>query len=167
MKEGWVWRPAFDYYKKKFEQIETPAGPQFVLSWNWPAALFDSFLWFLYRKMYLFALLYAMLPALAIFLTGDMSVGLVSRVLAGGSANYLYYWHVRDKLQRIMAMSHLDAQARTQLVREEGGVQYYVLWLGVALHLLMIGLLISAIEEGPPEFPAPTEEGGTERRKVL
>lgn len=167
MQEGWGWRPAFDYYKKKFGQIETPSGAQFVLSWNWPAALFDSFLWFLYRKMYLFALLYAVFPALAIFLTGDMSVGLVSRVLAGGSANYLYYWHVRDKLQHIMAIPHLDDQARTRMVQEEGGVQPYVLWLGVALHLLMIGLLISAIQEGPPEFPVPTEESGNSRRKVM
>ncbi|MGD9853043.1 MAG: DUF2628 domain-containing protein [Nitrospirales bacterium] len=167
MKEGWGWRPAFKYYQEKFAQIETPSGPRFVLSWNWPAALFDSFLWFLYRKMYLFALLYAVLPAMAIFLTGDMSVGLVSRMLAGGSANYLYYWHVRDKIQRIMALPAMDAQARTQLIREEGGVQPYVLWLGVALHLLMIGLLISAIQEGPPELPVPTDEGGTLRQKFL
>ncbi|MGE0474142.1 MAG: DUF2628 domain-containing protein [Nitrospirales bacterium] len=167
MKEGWGWRPAFKYYQEKFAQIETPAGPRFVLSWNWPAALFDSFLWFLYRKMYLFALLYAVLPAVAIFLTGDMSVGLVSRMLAGGSANYLYYWHVRDKIQRIMSLPAMDAQARIQLIREEGGVQPYVLWLGVALHLLMIGVLISAIQQGPPELPVPTEEGAPLRQKFL
>lgn len=167
MKEGWAWRPAFAYYKEKFSQIETPDGPRFVLSWNWPAALFDSFLWFLYRKMYLFALLYAVLPAVAIFLTGDMSVGLVSRMLAGGSANYLYYWHVRDKIQRVMSLPAIEDQARTQLIREEGGVQLYVLWLGVALHLLMIGLLISAIQQGPPDLPVPTEEGGPPRQKFL
>ena len=167
MKEGWSWRPAFKYYKEKFTQIETPDGPKFVLSWNWPAALFDSFLWFLYRKMYLFALLYAVLPAVAIFLTGDMSVGLVSRMLAGGSANYLYYWHVRDKIQRIMALPAMEDQARTQLLREEGGVQLYVLWLGIALHLLMVGLLISAIQQGPPDLPVPTEEESPSRRKFL
>ena len=167
MKNGWGWRPAFEYYKKKFEQIDTPSGPQFVLTWNWPAALFDSFLWFLYRKMYLFALLYAVFPALAIFLTGDMSVGLVSRMLAGGSANYLYYWHVKDKLQRILAIPHMDMEARTRLVQEEGGVQPYVLWLGVALHVIMIGLLVSAIQEGPPDFPVPTEEGSSSRRRAI
>jgi len=147
----WTWRPAFLYYKDKFSNLETPAGPRFALSWNWPAAFFDSFLWFLYRKMYMFALLYAVAPALAIFITGDMTVGIVSRMLAGASANYLYYWHVKDKLQRIMSLPDMDSTARAEMVREEGGVQPYVLWLGVALHVFMMGLVVSVISEGPPE----------------
>ena len=151
LKTGWVWRPAFLYFKEKFANIETPQGPRFVLSWNWPAALFDSFLWFLYRKMYMFALLYAVAPALAIFLTGDMMVGIVSRILAGASANYLYYWHVKDKVQRIMSVPNLEATIRARLIQEEGGVQPYVLWLGAVLHVLMLGLLIAAIVQGPPD----------------
>jgi hypothetical protein len=151
LKTWWTWRPAFLYYKEKFANLETPDGPRFALSWNWPAAFFDSFLWFLYRKMYMFALLYAVAPALAIFITGDMTVGIVSRVLAGGSANYLYYWHVKDKVQRIMSIPNMDDTARANLIREEGGVQPYVLWLGAALHVFMFGLLISAISQGVPE----------------
>lgn len=151
LKTGWTWRPAFLYYKEKFSKLETPDGPRFALSWNWPAAFFDSFLWFLYRKMYMFALLYAVAPALAIFITGDMTVGIVSRVLAGGSANYLYFWHVKDKLQRIMSIPNMDATARARLVHEEGGVQPYVLWLGAALHVFMFGLLVMAVSQGPPE----------------
>lgn len=163
VKTGWLWRSAFLYYREKFENIETPQGPRFSLSWNWPAALFDSFLWFLYRKMYLFALLYAVAPALAIFMTGDVMVGIVSRVLAGASANYLYYWHVKDKVQRIMAMPSLDDPGRAHLIQEEGGVQPYVLWLGVVLHMLMLGLLAATIAQGPPvEDPL----GGTEGRPV-
>ncbi|MEE8126078.1 MAG: DUF2628 domain-containing protein [Nitrospirales bacterium] len=150
LKTGWSWRSAFLYYKEKFADLETPEGPRFALSWNWPAALFDSFLWFLYRKMYMFALLYAIAPALAIFLTGDMTVGLVSRMLAGGSANYLYYWHVKDKLQKIMAIPNLSETDRARVVHEEGGVQMYVLWLGAALHVFMLGILIAAIVQGPP-----------------
>ena len=151
LKTWWTWRPAFLYYKEKFSNLETPDGPRFALSWNWPAAFFDSFLWFLYRKMYMFALLYAVAPALAIFITGDMTVGIVSRVLAGGSANYLYFWHVKDKLQRIMSIPNMDATARARLVHEEGGVQPYVLWLGAALHVFMFGLLVMAVSQGPPE----------------
>jgi hypothetical protein len=161
LKTGWVWRPAFLYYKEKFAQIETPEGPRFALSWSWPAALFDSFLWFLYRKMYMFALLYAVAPALAIFLTGDMMVGIVSRILAGASANYLYYWHVKDKVQRIMAVPNLDASVRARLIQEEGGVQPYVLWLGAALHALMLGLLIAAIVQGPPDADPTRGTDGT------
>lgn len=152
LKTGWMWRPAYRYYQEKFAKIETPQGLRVSLSWNWPAALFDSFLWFLYRKMYMFALLYAVMPAIAIVMTGDMMVGLVSRTLAGASANYLYYWHMRDKLQRIMTLPGLDQEARANMVREEGGVQPYVLWLGAALHLFMLGLVIATISQGPPEF---------------
>jgi len=161
LKTWWTWRPAFLYYKEKFANLETPDGPRFALSWNWPAAFFDSFLWFLYRKMYMFALLYAVAPALAIFITGDMTVGIVSRVLAGASANYLYYWHVKDKVQRIMSIPNMDDTARANLVREEGGVQPYVLWLGAALHVFMFGLLVSAISQGVPEGGLP--EGLEER----
>ena len=148
---GWSWRPAFLYYQDVFRRFESPSGHQFSLTWNWPAFLFDPFLWFLYRKMYMFALLYAVAPALAIFITGDMTVGIVSRILAGASANYLYYWHVKDKLQRIMSIPNMDDTARANLVREEGGVQPYVLWLGAALHVFMFGLLVAAIFQGPPE----------------
>ena len=151
LKTWWTWRPAFLYYKEKFSKLETPDGPRFALSWNWPAAFFDSFLWFLYRKMYMFALLYAVAPALAIFITGDMTVGIVSRILAGGSANYLYYWHVKDKIHRIMSIPNMDATARARLIHEEGGVQPYVLWLGAALHVFMFGLLVMAVSQGPPE----------------
>ena len=104
----------------------------------------------------MFALLYAVMPAIAIVVTGDMMVGLVSRTLAGASANYLYYWHMRDKLQRVMTLPNLDQDTRAQMVRDEGGVQPYVLWLGVALHLFMLGLVVSAISQGPLEI-APGE----------
>ncbi len=159
----WTWRPAFLYYKEKFSNLETPEGPRFALSWNWPAAIFDSFLWFLYRKMYMFALLYAVAPALAIFITGDVTVGIVSRILAGASANYLYFWHVKDKLQRIMSIPNMDDAARANLVREEGGVQPYVLWLGAALHVFMFGLLVAAIIQGPPDGDIPV---GVEEQPV-
>ena len=164
---GWVWRPAFLYYKDKFAKLETPEGPRFALSWNWPAAIFDSFLWFLYRKMYMFALLYAVAPALAIFLTGDMTVGLVSRVLAGASANYLYYWHMKDRLQAIMSLPNVDTAAQRRLIQDEGGVQPYVLWLGAALHLFMVGLLIAAISQGPPIDPQGVEGGGAPLQKYF
>ena len=62
-----------------------------------------------------------------------------------------------------MAMASLDDTGRAHLIQEEGGVQPYVLWLGVVLHLLMLGFLVAAIVQGPPvEDPL----GGTEGRPV-
>ena len=49
---------------------------------------------------------------------------------------------------------------RVRLVKDEGGVQPYVLWLGAALHLFMVGLILAAIEQEPPDGePWDTGEG--------
>lgn len=150
---GWSWRPAAEYYLAVFRRFTRNAGPsgvRFTLTWNWPAFLFDPFLWFLYRKMYMYALIYAVGPVVSVFLTGDMSVGIVWRLMAGASANYLYFWHLKDHLRKITSRAGLDRMAKMRLLQEEGGVQAYVLWLGVALHLLMFGVLLATVEEGPP-----------------
>ena len=62
-----------------------------------------------------------------------------------------------------MAVPNLDATVRARLIQEEGGVQPYVLWLGAALHVLMLGLLIGALVQGPPD---PDPLGGSEGRSV-
>ena len=153
---GWSWKPASEHYLKVFQRFTSQAGPQFALTWHWPAFLFDPFLWFLYRKMYMYALVYAIGPVISAFITGDFTVGVVWRVIAGASANYLYYWHLKDHLLRIRARHFPEQSSRLRALAEEGGVQVYVLWLGVALHVLMVGILISAVGNGPPEgFPVP------------
>lgn len=156
---GWSWKPATDYYLNVFRRFTSEAGPRFALSWHWPAFLFDPFLWFLYRKMYMYALVYAIGPVISAFITGDFTVGVVWRVIAGGSANYLYYWHLKDHLLKITAKPFPDQSSRLRELAEDGGVQVYVLWLGIALHVLMIGLLISAIGQVPPESFPPTDPG--------
>ena len=153
---GWSWKPASEHYLKVFQRFTSQAGPQFALSWHWPAFLFDPFLWFLYRKMYMYALVYAIGPVISAFITGDFTVGVVWRVIAGASANYLYYWHLKDHLLRNRERQFPEQASRLRALAEEGGVQVYVLWLGVALHVLMVGILISAVGNGPPEgFPVP------------
>ncbi len=153
---GWAWKPASDYYLNVFQRFSSEAGPRFALSWHWPAFLFDPFLWFLYRKMYMYALVYAIGPVISAFITGDFTVGVVWRVIAGASANYLYYWHLKDHLLRITTRPFPDQSSRLQALSEDGGVQVYVLWLGIALHVLMVGILLSTIGQGPPDgFPIP------------
>ena len=102
----------------------------------------------------MYALLYAVGPVLSAVLTGDLSVGIIWRFFAGASANYLYFWHIKDRIQKIRSRSELDALSRARQLKEEGGVQLYVLWLGVALHLFMVGLLLAALGQGSlPEGP--------------
>ena len=59
-----LWRqfigPHADRYLKHFKKFGLGEEPKFALTWNWPAFLYISFLWFLYRKMYVYALVYAL-----------------------------------------------------------------------------------------------------------
>jgi Protein of unknown function (DUF2628) len=153
--EGQVWRafigPNADRYFEQFRKFTAGATPRFALTWHWPAFLVDPFLWFLYRKMYLYALVYAVGPVVSAYVTGDFTVGIVWRIMAGLSANYIYYWHVKEHVASISAKRHLDAAAQERLLHDLGGVQPYVIWLGVALHVLLVAMMIMVAREGPPD----------------
>lgn len=140
-----------DRYLEQFRKFTGGSEPRFALTWHWPAFLFDPFLWFLYRKMYLYAAVYAIGPVLSAYFTGDLTVGVVWRVMAGASANYIYYWHVREHVTAIKEKAGLGGRAQEQSLKDLGGVQPYVVWVGVALHILMFAVLIKAIQEGPSE----------------
>ncbi len=138
-----------DRYLEQFRKFTGVGEPRFALTWHWPAFLFDPFLWFLYRKMYLYAAVYAIGPVLSAYFTGDLTVGVVWRIMAGASANYIYYWHVREHVVAIKEKAGLGGRAQEQSLKDLGGVQPYVVWVGVALHILMFAVLIKAIQEEP------------------
>lgn len=153
--EPQLWRsfigPNADRYLEQFRKFTVAGEPRFALTWHWPAFLFDPFLWFLYRKMYLYAAVYAIGPVLSAYFTGDLTVGVVWRIMAGASANYIYYWHVREQVATIKEKAGLGGEAQERSLKDLGGVQPYVIWVGVALHILMFAVLIKAIQEGSSE----------------
>jgi hypothetical protein len=149
LKRGVSFEPAENRYLEQFRKFSSTAQPRFALTWHWPAFLFDPFLWFLYRKMYLYAFIYAVGPVLSVYLTGDFTVGVVWRIMAGSSANYIYFWHVKEHLAGIRAKGGLDGSARERLLRDLGGVQPYVIWLGVALHILLLMAVLAGLREEP------------------
>lgn len=147
-----VWRqfigPNADHYLETFKRFSSGGRPKFALSWNWPAFLYISFLWFLYRKMYLHAFVYAVGPMISTYLTGDVSAGIVWSIMAGATANYLYYWHCMEKIGEIKKVGRLDPV----ILKESGGVQPYVIWVGVAFYILFLMTLVKVVQEGPPDF---------------
>ena len=42
---------------------------------------------------------------------------------------------------------------REQMLGELGGVQPYVVWVGVGLLVLKIGLVVAMFKDGPPDGP--------------
>ena len=107
-----LWRdfigPNANRYLEQFRRFGSPQSPRFALTWNWPAFLYVSFLWFLYRKMYLYAAVYAIGPMVSTYLTGDMTSGIVWSVVAGATANYVYYWHCRENIAAIKQQAWND-----------------------------------------------------------
>jgi hypothetical protein len=150
--------PKSDHYLEVFKKFSSPSGPRFAFTWNWAAFLFEPFLWFLYRKMYVYALVYAVGPVVAFYFTQDLSADLVWRVMAGASANYIYFWHVKEHLAQLKPRLGFDNSRWEQSLRDAGGVQPYVIWVGVALLLVKVGLLVSLGLDGPSDrglFPRP------------
>jgi hypothetical protein len=150
-----LWRqfigPNADRYLAQFKKFAPNGQPRFALSWNWPAFLFISFLWFLYRKMYLHAVVYALGPMISTYLTGDITIGIVWSVMAGATANYLYYWHCREHIAEIKKRGRMDPAAQSAALQEAGGVQPYVIWVGVAFYVIFLATVTKMIQEGPPE----------------
>lgn len=157
-KHGWSWERPDDYYLQQFKKFTTGPTSRFSLTWHWPAFLVDPFLWFLYRKMYLYALIYALGPVLSAYLTGDFTVGFVWRVMAGVSANYIYYWHIKEHLAEIRKGPPLGPAVLDEQLRDRGGVQTYVLWLGVVLYIMLLLIVLQIIREGP--IPAGPQQPG-------
>lgn len=150
-----LWRqfigPNADHYLTVFKKFSSDGQPKFALSWNWPAFLYISFLWFLYRKMYLHAFVYAVGPMVSTYLTGDFSAGIVWSIMAGATSNYLYYWHCREHINEIKKAGQLDQATQEAALKESGGVQPYVIWVGVLFYIMFLATLAKMVQEGPPD----------------
>jgi hypothetical protein len=98
--------------------------------------------------MYLYAAVYAIGPMVSTYLTGDMTSGIVWSVVAGATANYVYYWHCREQIAAIKQRAWNDPAQQHAALKEEGGVQPYVIWVGVMFYLLFSLTVFKMLQEG-------------------
>jgi len=120
------------YYLQQFAKFTRTGVEKFVPTWNWSCFGF-TFLWMLYRKMYLAALL-----TFVIFCVPGVNV--ILHIVAGVVGNYLYYRHAQEKLGEIRAIH--SAERYLQLLPEAGGVHKWVIWWGIIVSVILTLLFI-------------------------
>ena len=155
--------PRWPVYRRKFATFFVE--PRFQPTWNWAAALLSPF-WFLYRKLYLPFLFFAMMPGLAFsLLWGDasptrqlpdprtpsgppltaitedallvmMGVVISSAILAGGTANFLLFRRARAAI-RVIAPQAPDAEGALALLGRIGGTSWRAVGIGLVVVLLL------------------------------
>jgi Protein of unknown function (DUF2628) len=72
-----VGEPKEEFYTPRFLAFEESEASR--RSWNWAAALFGPF-WFLYRRMFVFALVLGILAPAFFYWMCDVAIGVVLRV---------------------------------------------------------------------------------------
>ncbi|MGA3085973.1 MAG: DUF2628 domain-containing protein [Thermodesulfobacteriota bacterium] len=121
-----------DHYLSKFRSFFSGANYGFAVTWNWPA-FFLGFIWMLYRKMYLWALL-------AFFITFTPVALPLTMIGWGIVGNYLYYLHGRKKI-----LEYKSRQGTTPIalsLSDLGGVNRWVWYIGFIFFLFLVCIVV-------------------------
>lgn len=152
-----------DYYLRRFARFD--ADGKTSASWHWPA-FFITFYWFLYRKMWLAALGYFVLPYLFAGLMGaaagarnvsaNLLLGAGYFLYAAGMlflpplyANSLYYNHCRKRISAVKA-SAADVQSQLAELSRKGGTSGIVTI--IVLFFAFVALLAIAAAIAIPAY---------------
>lgn len=143
-----------NYYLRYFRRFDDNGKIGF--SWHWPA-FFITFYWLLYRKMWLNALIYFLLPPVALILiavvsaiTGTYSevrlsywqvlIALCLFILPPLYANAIYYKHCRKKIVQASTSSQ-NLQRKLGELSAKGGTSHAALIIVIFFVFVAIGTL--------------------------
>lgn len=116
------------YYIQQFSKFTITGREKFCTTWNWNCFGF-TFLWMLYRKMYVLSLV-----TFVVFLIPGVNVLL--HIVAGIIGNYLYYRHAKEKIIEIRSTQ--SAQNYVPVLQEMGGVNKWVITIGIVISIIMV-----------------------------
>jgi len=145
--------PRADLYRRRFERFSRHGAVRFEFSWNWPA-FFAGAWWYLYRKMYWWALLDV---GVSILFGWTVFVPVLWAAARAVTGDYLYFRQADRKIRDARPSSFAaappgDAAYFARLARE-GGVHAWVPWVAVAgilLIVLLSGLLFGILWNAIP-----------------
>jgi hypothetical protein len=121
------------YYIRQFAKFNQLGVEKFAPTWNWSCFGF-TWLWFLYRKMYLNALV-----TFVVFCVPGVNV--ILHIVAGAVGNYLYHTHVKAKILEVRRI-HPSVQNLDAMLQEVGGVHKWVIAAGIIMTVLSVLLFI-------------------------
>ena len=124
--------PNAPYYIYQFSKFYISGTEKFTPTWNWSCFGF-TFLWMLYRKMYLLALITFVIFCLP-------GINIIMHIIAGTVGNYLYYRHVKKTILEIRAIQ--STENFYHVLTEVGGVHQWAIWVAIAVSILLAILFI-------------------------
>jgi len=132
--------PKAEIYRARFGRFTRQGNLRFEFSWNWPA-FFGGAWWYLYRKMYRWALLDA---GVSILFGWTVFVPVLWAAARAVTGDYLYCLQADRKIREARPLSASGATApdAAHLARlaRDGGVHAWVPWVAVAGILLILAL---------------------------
>jgi hypothetical protein len=155
--------PRAERYRPRFERFTRTGTNRFEFSWNNPAA-FAGMWWYLYRKMYAWALADF---ALSVLLGWTLFVPIVWGVARAVTGDYLYFRQADRKIREARPISSAGGAtpanaAHLARLAAEGGVHAWVprvaiaaILLFLALAALFFGMVWNAIPPLRELWPAP------------
>ena len=137
--------PRADRYMRQFDRFRRTGATRFEFTWNNPAA-FLGLWWYLYRKMYWWALVDFVLGVL---LGWTLFVPILWGVARAVTADYLYFLQADRRIREARPLSSaVDAPAANSLrlarLADEGGVNAWVPWVAIAGTVLFLAVVLLA-----------------------
>lgn len=146
--------PRWPTYQRKFAQFRE--DPTFVPTWNWSAAIFQA-AWFLYRKLYLAAFGFILIPGMIFrLMTGSdtqltlaelqkpeneslmlmqIAIGLSTIIASGGISNWLLFRRARAAMQ-LVTIQEIPVDETLPWLSRVGGINRMGVVLAVAVFLM-------------------------------
>jgi len=118
------------------------------VTWHWPACLLTVW-WMLYRKLYLWALGFSILYIVSGLFSNVLllSGGLLSNILFGLFANYIYYNHTNKKILELKSkVTFADSYGLSSALRKAGGVNRWVRVVVIIMAVLaLVGIFLAIL----------------------
>src|SRR5512139_3641884 len=137
--------PKADRYMRQFGKFTGTGATRFEFSWNNPAA-FLGLWWYLYRKMYGWALVDFVLSVL---LGWTLFVPILWGVARAVTGDYLYFLQADRRIREARPISSAVAApaanaAHLARLAAEGGVNAWVTWVAIVGTILLLAILLFA-----------------------